>query len=54
MDSLHYLSLEGLLSCVSRDSDHYCTACFTGNYRINVDRPVSKLDLERHQLQMFE
>lgn len=31
VDSLHYLSLEGLLSCVE-DPRNYCTACFTGNY----------------------
>jgi amidophosphoribosyltransferase len=53
VDSLHFLSLEGLLSCVSRPEDHYCTACFSGNYRLNVTRPVSKLDLEEHQLKMF-
>ena len=53
VDSLHFLTLEGMLSCVSRPSDHYCTACFSGNYRLNVTRPVSKLDLEEHQLKMF-
>ncbi len=53
VDSLHFLSIEGMLSCVSRPSDEYCSACFSGKYRLNVDRPVSKLDLERHQLKMF-
>lgn len=53
VDSLHFLSLEGMLSCVSRPPAHYCTACFSGKYRLNVTRPVSKLDLERHQLKMF-
>jgi amidophosphoribosyltransferase len=53
VESLHYLSLEGMLSCVSRPKDDYCTACFSGLYRINVDKPVNKLDLERHQLKMF-
>ncbi len=47
IDSLHYLSLEGMLSCVSRPEYHYCTACWSGKYRLNVDRPVGKLDLER-------
>lgn len=53
VDSLHYLSLDGMLSCVKHPKQHYCTACFSGFYRLNVDNPVSKLDLERHQLKMF-
>ena len=54
VDSLHFLSLEGMLSCVSGDADTYCHACFSGDYRLNVSRPVRKLDLERHQLKMFK
>ena len=53
VDSLYYLSLEGLLSCAGRDPSAYCHACFSGEYRIEVSRPVGKLDLERHQLKMF-
>ncbi len=53
VDSLHYLSLDGMLSCVSNPADHYCTACYSGEYRLNVERPLSKLELERHQLKMF-
>ena len=54
VDTLHYLSIEGMLSCVSHPPDHYCTACFSGHYPMPVDHPVSKFALERHQLQMFE
>jgi amidophosphoribosyltransferase len=32
VDSLHFLSLEGMLKCVSKPSDNYCTACFSGKY----------------------
>lgn len=53
VDSLHFLSLEGMLRCVNRPAEHYCTACWSGKYRINVEHPVSKLDLERHQMRMF-
>ncbi len=53
VDSLHYLSLEGMLSCVSHPAGHYCTACFSGCYPINVTHPVSKLSLEPQQLRMF-
>ncbi|MEE9191601.1 MAG: amidophosphoribosyltransferase [Candidatus Aerophobetes bacterium] len=34
-NSLGYLSLQGLLSCVERPQD-YCTACFSGNYPLEV------------------
>jgi len=53
VDSLHFLSLEGMLKCVSLPADQYCTACWTGRYPVDVTHPVSKLDLERHQLRMF-
>src|SRR5690606_23677741 len=54
VDSLHYLSIEGMLSCVKHPPDHYCTACFSGRYPMPVDKPVSKFALERSQRQMFE
>jgi len=54
VDSLHYLSLDGMLSCVQDDDDHYCTACFSGKYPMPVNQPVGKFGLERYQLQMFE
>ncbi|MFA7237680.1 MAG: amidophosphoribosyltransferase, partial [Phycisphaeraceae bacterium] len=53
VDSLHFLSLDGMLSCVSHPPGHYCTACWSGNYRIDVTHPISKLDMERHQLKIF-
>jgi amidophosphoribosyltransferase len=33
-DSLAYLSLEGMLRSVSGPADSYCTACWTGRYRV--------------------
>jgi amidophosphoribosyltransferase len=35
-DSLAYLSLDGMLSAVSGPRDSYCTACWTGDYRVPV------------------
>ena len=35
-DSLGYLSVEGLLSCLSGPADTYCTACWMGDYRVPV------------------
>ncbi|MBN1436408.1 MAG: amidophosphoribosyltransferase [Sedimentisphaerales bacterium] len=54
IDSLAYLSLDGMLDCVSSPNDHYCNACWSGNYRIPVDEAVSKYSMERYQLKMFE
>ncbi len=54
VDSLHYLSIEGMLSCVKHPARYYCTACFNGQYPMNIDHPVSKFALERFQLQMFD
>lgn len=53
VDSLAFLSLEGMLACAGHPGDHYCTACWSGKYRINISKPVNKLDLERYQLKMF-
>ncbi|HEX3126010.1 MAG TPA: amidophosphoribosyltransferase [Thermoanaerobaculia bacterium] len=43
-DSLAYLSLEGMLACVSGPPESYCTACWTGDYRVpNGDRRQTEL-----------
>ncbi|MFQ6048314.1 MAG: amidophosphoribosyltransferase, partial [Phycisphaerae bacterium] len=54
VDSLAYLSLEGMLSCVNPPPAHYCTACFSGQYPIPIDHQVHKFALERYQLPMFD
>jgi amidophosphoribosyltransferase len=49
-DSLGYLSEEGLLAAVGRDSAaerRHCTACFDGRYPIDVPMDVDKFVLER-------
>lgn len=50
VDSIGYMSLEGLLSCAVLPPNHYCTACWTGKYRIPVDTAVNKFSLEKYQL----
>jgi amidophosphoribosyltransferase len=54
VNSLGYLSLEGMLSCVAGPTGHYCTACFSGEYPIPIDHQVHKFALERYQLRMFQ
>lgn len=53
VDSLHYLSHEGMLRCVEMAAHKYCTACFSGDYPVDVTQPVDKYALERRQLRMF-
>ncbi len=52
VDSLHYLSLDGMLSCVSGPAESYCTACYTGDYRLDVDHPVTD-EIVSTQMRMF-
>lgn len=47
VDSLVYLSHEGLLKSAKLTSGDYCTACFSGDYPMPVARPHHKLGLER-------
>jgi amidophosphoribosyltransferase len=53
VDSVGYLSLEGMLSCAALPKDHYCTACWAGKYPIPVDIILNKFSMERYQLYMF-
>ncbi len=41
-DSLDYLSLEGVLSCLGGSDDSYCTACWTGDYRVPIVPPPER------------
>jgi len=54
VDTVGYMPLEGLLSCATLPPDHYCTACWTGKYKIPIDIAVSKFALERFQMLMFD
>ena len=53
VDSLAYLSLEGMLGCLKHPKEQYCTACWSGDYKIPIENPQSKFSFERDQLKMF-
>ncbi len=53
VDSLHYLSLEGLLGCMKRPGEHYCTACYSGDYRLDPEHPITERVIETEQVKMF-
>jgi amidophosphoribosyltransferase len=47
-DTLGYISLEGLLSCV-KNPQNYCTACFNGDYPLEV-YPQTKYIFEARKI----
>lgn len=53
VDSLHYLSLNGMLSVMRNAPEDYCTACFTGNYRVDPDRPLACEVTSKRQTDLF-
>jgi amidophosphoribosyltransferase len=46
--SLGYLSLDGLLKATGAEPDHFCHACFSGQYRVGFESG------DRAQLALFE
>lgn len=47
VDSLQYLSMEGMLSAMPIKGENFCTACFSGKYPAKVPRKFSKNSFER-------
>lgn len=45
-DTLHFLSLEGMMQAMGRSSG-YCNACFTGVYPLEIDVESTKTGFER-------
>ena len=47
VDSLGYLSVEGLLGSVTKPPSHYCTACWTGKYPVTPTDSMNKYGMEQ-------
>ena len=47
VDTLEYLSLQGMLDAMPLAKEKFCTACFNGEYPIKPAKRVSKYALER-------
>lgn len=45
VDSLRYLSLEGMLSATRDEPTNYCTACFSGRYPVALKDPAQLAEL---------
>jgi len=46
LDSLSYLSLEGMLSAMPLPPENFCVACFTGEYPVPPQEDMDKLSME--------
>jgi amidophosphoribosyltransferase len=46
VDTLGYLSVEGMLAAVSGPKESYCTACWTGKYPVP---PIDEMDKTKHE-----
>jgi len=53
IDSLGYLSKEGMLSCLGEMKGKFCTACFDGEYPVPVEVTVDKYITETDRLQEY-
>lgn len=53
IDSLGYLSKEGMLSCFGDMRDKFCTACFDGCYPVPVEVKTDKYITETDRLQEY-
>lgn len=47
VESIGYLSVDGMLSATSQDKSSFCTACFTGKYPTPIFDDVDKFKLEK-------
>jgi amidophosphoribosyltransferase len=43
LDTLYYLSLEGMIKATGVNSDSFCKACFDGKYPVPPDTTFNKL-----------
>ena len=46
LDSLNYLSIDGLLKSTKAGKDYFCLACFDGDYPVEIDPEQHKYCLE--------
>jgi amidophosphoribosyltransferase len=53
VDSLTYLSLDGMLSCLKVPGSDCCTACWSGQYKVPIGGSNGKLEFERNQMKLF-
>jgi amidophosphoribosyltransferase len=48
LDSLHYLTLDGMVEATGMDHSSFCLACYDGNYPLSPPENISKLCFETY------
>ncbi|PIP06183.1 MAG: hypothetical protein COX51_09410 [Syntrophobacteraceae bacterium CG23_combo_of_CG06-09_8_20_14_all_50_8] len=46
LDSLHYLSLSGMVKATEMDAENFCLACYDGRYPITPPANMEKFRFE--------
>ncbi len=46
VDTLSYLSLEGMVGSMPQPSDSFCLACYNGHYEVPISAKIHKMSLE--------
>jgi amidophosphoribosyltransferase len=54
VDSLSYLTWEGMLDETRSDPNNFCSACFTGDYPVPVPEPVKRAKLRLETIATLE
>jgi amidophosphoribosyltransferase len=49
VDSLGYLDVEGMVRATGKPANHFCLACFTGDYPLPVDPQLDKFIMEKRE-----
>ena len=49
LDSLEYLSVDGMLKSMPFEKNEFCVACFTGKYPTHIPKRASKSMLEKRR-----
>jgi amidophosphoribosyltransferase len=49
VDSLGYLDIDGMVRATGQPLNHFCLACFTGDYPLPVDPELDKFIMERRE-----
>ena len=49
LDSLHYLSLEGMVDATNMNPDHFCLACYSGHYPLKPPANIGKFCFEKQE-----
>ena len=49
VDSLGYLDVEGMVRATGKPMNHFCLACFNGDYPLPVDKALDKFIMEKRE-----